>query len=233
MNKQNWMLDEITCVGRENLDRAHVERYDRKEDAEAKSEVILLQELGLNTESVLIDFGPGTGQFALTVARQCARVIAVDVSRVMLTLLKSKITESGLTNIEAIQAGFLSYEHQGEPVNFIYSRLALHHLPDFWKVIALKRLRKLLHPGGVFRLWDVVYDFNPEEISERIDLFCATLGNDIEMNWVREEMEEHIRDEHSTFRWLHELMFQQCGFVIENVNYSSDGFFGKYILRAV
>ncbi|WP_051359612.1 class I SAM-dependent methyltransferase [Adhaeribacter aquaticus] len=231
--QQNWMIDEITCAGRENLDVVHVERYDKKEDAKADREVNLLQKMGFNSQSEIVEIGAGTGQFALIAATVCARVVAVDVSPVMLKQLRLKVEESGLSNIEAVQAGFLTYEHSGKQADFVYSRLALHHLPDFWKVIALKRIHRMMRTGGIFRLWDVVYDFNPDEIDKRIELFCNTLGEDIKKEWVREEMEEHIRDEHSTFRWLLEAMIKQCGFEIEDVNYSPDGFFGKYILRAI
>jgi hypothetical protein len=90
-----------------------------------------------------------------------------------------------------------------------------------------------MRPGGIFRLVDVIFDFNPEETEERLEAFCATLGNNIEEEWVREELEEHIRDEHSTFRWLFDLMIKRCEFEIEDVEYSPDGFLGKYILRAL
>lgn len=90
-----------------------------------------------------------------------------------------------------------------------------------------------MRPGGIFRLFDVVYNFNPQEIEDRIDAFCETLGNNMEEEWVRGELEEHIRDEHSTFRWLLDPMIERCGFKIEEVDYTPDGFFGKYILRAV
>ncbi len=229
----NWWLDEIASAGRENLDPVHVSRYDKKEDAKAQDEVRLLQKFGLNKESEIIDIGAGTGQFALEAAIACRRVIAVDVSSLMLKQLISKIEKAGIQNIEVIQSGVLTYNHLGDSVDFIYSRLVMHHLPDFWKAIALKRIHSYMRPGGIFRLFDVVYDFNPEEIQDRIEDLCATFGNNREAEWVREELEEHIRDEHSTFRWLFEPMIERCGFDIEEVVYSSDGFFGKYILRAV
>jgi hypothetical protein len=64
--------------------------------------------------------------------------------------------------LEAVQAGFLSYEHAGDPPAAICTRNALHHLPDFWNAIALERLARLLQPGGVLRLRDVVYSFGPQ-----------------------------------------------------------------------
>ena len=75
-----------------------------------------------------------------------------------------------------MQAGFLSYDHEGPPADLVYSRYALHHLPDFWKAVALDRVRRLLAPGGLLRLWDVVYHFPAAEATERIEAWCATAG---------------------------------------------------------
>jgi hypothetical protein len=45
-------------------------------------------------------------------------------------------------------------------------------------------------------------------------------------------LEEHVRDEFSTFSWLLEPMIQRCGFAIEQAVYSEDGIFATYVLRA-
>ncbi|HWY89357.1 MAG TPA: class I SAM-dependent methyltransferase [Solirubrobacteraceae bacterium] len=228
-----WFLDESSYAGRENLDAAHVERYDAKEDASAASELALLQSLGLARDSLVVEFGAGTGQFTVVVASACARVIAVDVSEPMLTRLRSKVAELDVSNVELIRAGFLTYEHVGRPADFIYSRYALHHLSDFWKSLALIRLRRMLRAGGVLRLWDVVYDFAPAEAEARIEAWCATGGDTVEAEWSRSELEEHVRDEHSTFTWLLEPMIARSGFEIAHADYSEGGIFAKYLLRAV
>lgn len=113
-----------------------------------------------------------------------------------------------------------------------YSRYALHHLPDFWKALALSRMRAILRPGGLLRLWDVVYDFNPAQAAERIEAWCATGGRSVESDWTRTELEEHVRDEHSTFTWLLEPMILRAGFEIELAESSPDGIFARYLLRA-
>jgi ubiquinone/menaquinone biosynthesis C-methylase UbiE len=227
-----WFIDELDYAGRENLDASHVARYDAKEDASAASEVALLQEMGLTPESLVVEFGAGTGQFSVQVAPACARVIAVDVSALMLDQLQAKATTLGLTNIEVVRAGFLTYEHRGGPADFIYSRYALHHLPDFWKALALDRLRRMLRPGGVLRLWDVVYDFSPSEAQARIEAWCATGGDAVEEDWSRAELEEHVRDEHSTFTWILEPIMRRSGFEITHAEHSEDAVFSKYVLRA-
>jgi putative AdoMet-dependent methyltransferase len=44
----------------------------------------------------VIDFGSGTGIFAMQAARRCRKVVAVDVSQAMLELARSK-AEQALT----------------------------------------------------------------------------------------------------------------------------------------
>ncbi len=200
-------------------------------DGDPLGEVRLLRSLGLDTRSTVLDLGAGTGQFTLAVAPSCARVIAADISPVMQERLRAKVEASGHGNIECISAGFLTYEHCGEPVDFAYSRYALHHLPDFWKAQALVRIGDFMRPEAVLRLWDVVYGFQPDEAEERIESWCATGAAGIETDWTRAELEEHVRDEHSTFTWLLEPMIERSGFRIDDADYSPDGMFAKYVLR--
>ncbi len=228
-----WMLDERLTAGRENLDESHVDRYDDKEDAGADVEVALLRELGLDSATTVIEIGAGTGQFTVAVATACRQVIAVDVSPVMRARLLAKCAAADLTNVTIVDAGFLSYEHPGPPADCVYSRYALHHLPDFWKAVALTRLRAMVRTGGVMRLWDVVYDFEPADAAARIEAWCATGGTDIAVEWLRTEMEEHVRNEHSTFTWLLEPMMVHAGFEIERAEHSADGFSARYVARAV
>jgi SAM-dependent methyltransferase len=228
-----WLLDELQSAGRENLDAGHVERYDGKMDARAHDEVALLRSWGLDASSIVVDLGCGTGQFALAVAPECRRVVAVDVSAAMRERLTRKSDEAALDNVDVVAAGFLTYGHAGDPADIVYSRYALHHLPDFWKVRALRQVWGMLRPGGLFRLWDVVYGFDPDEADERIEAWCAPFGGEVEGDWARWEMEEHVRDEHSTYTWLLEAMFERTGFTIELAEYSEDGFDARYLLRAM
>jgi ubiquinone/menaquinone biosynthesis C-methylase UbiE len=232
--KYKWILDEVASAGRENLDGAHAASYDRKEDASAEAEVGLLTRLGLSESSDVVDIGAGTGQFTVAISPACARVVAVDVSPVMIAVLRGKVLEARLKNVRVVQAGFLSYEHEGRPADFVYSRFALHHLPDFWKAIALQRLRRITRLGGVMRLWDVVYNFSAAEAANRLEAWCATLPFETQDgSWKRADIEEHIRDEHSTFTWLLEPMIERSGFRIEDAEYSADGVFARYVARAV
>ncbi len=226
-----WLLNEVASAGRENLDPAHVDRYDDKEDADAEKEVEFCENLGLVSSSTVVEFGSGTGQFTTAVASKCARVVAVDVSAVMQSRLHDKLRDDGITNVEQVQAGFLTYRHSGEPADLVYCRFALHHLPDFWKVVALDRILGILRPGGILRLWDVVFSFEPGDWAERIESWCSTGTPSVEDDWTRAELEEHVRDEHSTFSWILEPMAVRCGFTVESADYSDDQILAKYVLR--
>ena len=201
-------------------------------DAASEAEVSLLARFGLDPSSIVIEFGPGTGQFTIAVAPRCASVLAVDVSLPMLQHLGEKVRANGLRNVHLVQGGFLSYTHEAEPVDFVYSRFALHHLPDFWKAIALRRIRAMLRPGGIFRLWDVIYDFSLAEAANHIEAWCATGGDSVEGEWSRAEIEEHVRDEHSTFTWLMEPMLAHADFAIIEATRSTDRLQSAYLLRA-
>ena len=92
-------------------------------------------------------------------------------------------------NVEVAHARFLTYRHSGPPADLVYSRYALHHLPDFWKAIALVRAADMLRSGGVLRLWDVVYGFEPQDADRHIEAWIAhTMAADVEHGWTRAEL---------------------------------------------
>jgi len=230
--RASWVPDEVASAGRENLDADHVARYDDKMDAGAAAEVAMLFERGLPDRPTVVDLGAGTGQFTIAVAPRAGRVVAVDVSPVMLERLRASVANARLANVECIAAGFLSYEHEGAAADLVYSRYALHHLPDFWKAVALARIARMLAPGGVFRLSDVVYGFDAADAASRIEAWVrANASASVGDGWTRAELEEHVRDEHSTFTWLLEPMLTRAGFVIEAAEYAEDGMDAQYVCR--
>src|SRR5690606_18462541 len=152
----------------------------------------------------VVDFGAGTGAFVSAVAPHCRRVVAVDVSAAMVAVLRRRVAAEGLDNVEVVHGGYLSYEHTGDPADFVFSRNALHQVPDFWKGIALARVHAVLRPGGILRLHDLVFDFDPADTSARIDAWTAGAVDDPTRGWTAAELAEHVRIEYSTYSWLFE-----------------------------
>lgn len=228
MPQPDWYLDELAHAGPEHLDPASVAAYDRKAGTDPAEDVAALRALGLAAGSVLVDLGAGTGTFALAAAPHCRRVVAVDVSPAMAEVTRAKAARLGLGNVEVAHGGFLSYEHRGDPADVVYSRNALHHLPDFWKGIALARVAALMRPGGVFFLRDLVYAFDPAEASGRFEPWLAAAPARAEAGWTRAELAEHIRGEYSTFTWLLEPLLERAGFAIRDVSVRANGVFAAY-----
>ena len=228
MTTPRWFPDELAHAGPEHLDPAYVPGYDRKANTDPAEDVALLRTLGLSERHTVVDLGAGTGTFALAVAPHCHRVIAVDVSSPMLARLEQKAREQGVANIADVQAGFLSYEHEGDPADVVFSRNALHHLPDFWKAIALHRIAAMLEPGGIFRLHDIVYSFDPGDAARVFEEWFAGAATDPADGWTREELETHVREEHSTFSWLLEPMIERAGFTIQDAVHSPVGTYAAY-----
>jgi SAM-dependent methyltransferase len=228
----SWMPDELATAGRENLDAGHAARYDQKEDARAADEVAWLLDRGLDERATVVDLGAGTGQFTAAVAPLVERVIAVDVSPVMLEPLRAKVAAAKLDNVEVVRAGFLPYEHTGTPADFVYSRYALHHLPDLWKVVALERIAAMLRSDGLLRLLDIVFGFDPVDAGRGLQAWVDAYPEVApEGEWNRADIEEHVRDEHSTFTWLLEPMLERAGFTIEDAHLDANGIVAGYLCR--
>jgi ubiquinone/menaquinone biosynthesis C-methylase UbiE len=227
---KSWWLDESAHAGSEHLDPAYVAGYERKAGFDPTEDLETLHRFGLGRDSTIIDFGAGTGTFAVAVAPLCARVIAVDVSPVMTAVLRDRVDRLGIANVTVVDGGFLSYDHHGEPVDYVYTRNALHHVPDFWKAIALARIAALLRPGGTLRLRDLVFDFSAAEAEERIESWLAGAVSDAAVGWTAAELAEHLRGEFSTYSWLLDVMLEHSGFEIVERGFRRSAY-GTYTCR--
>jgi SAM-dependent methyltransferase len=222
------MIDELAHAGPEHLDAALVAGYDRKQGYPDPAEDLASFEAhGLDGTSAVVDLGAGSGQFALAATRRFGHVTAVDVSPAMIAFLRERADAAGLANLDCVRAGFLSYEHSGPAADGVYTRNALHQLPDFWKAVALDRIARMLRPGGVLRLRDLIYDFGPAEAAEIFQGWFDHAASDPADGYTATDYAEHIRTEFSTYRWLLEPMLAATGFEIVTADY--DGrLYGAY-----
>ena len=224
---RRWKIDEKRHAGDEHLDPVQVARYDEKIPFDPSTELDLLADYGLSEDDTVVDFGTGTGVFPLAVANHCKRVVAVDISETMLDVVRGKVAAAGVENVDVVHDGFVSYEHEGDPASFVFSKNALHHLPDFWKVEALNTVRDTLESGGIFRLRDLVYSFDPEDSHAAIDSWLEGMKD---TPFTEAELHAHFREEFSTYDFLLEPMLEETGFEILDSTYR-DGFYAAYTCR--
>lgn len=177
--------------------------------------------LNIGPQDTIIDFGCGTGGIALNLAKYCKKVICVDISNSMLEILKANAEKENINNIETCCAGFLSYKHNGDPVDKIITSFAMHHLPDFWKSIALLQMAETLKKEGKLYLVDVVFTFEVGDYKKNIENFVANMQKEAG-DFMADEAIVHIRDEFSSYDWIIEGLFKNTGFSIDSKNIEAD-----------
>lgn len=221
-----WQWDELGPIGALHESVEVAGQYDdyhkgfRDIDAENDYAMDLLQP---QSHQTVIDMGAGTGFFVLAAAKHYNRVYAVDVSAAMLDRAHTKATDAGLDNIEFHQGGFLTYQHEAEPVDAIYSAAALHHLPDFWKFAALRRMAEMLKPGGKLCLRDTVFSNVPSDYAAYLDEITTS-----ESGAPGDARTRHIREEFTTTDWIIEGLLTRAGFAIEKADYNGP-FWANYL----
>lgn len=216
MDLNEWRYNEFIQVGKDYNSREEVavyeETHSRFRDLIQESNE-LLDSLAVKAGESLIDFGCGTGVFAIQAASRGIEVYAVDISKNMLAYAEKKAEEADIPSINFVHSGFLNYDHPPASVDYITTSYSFHHLPDFWKAIALKRLNNLLKDTGVLYIQDVI--LSEDDCINNINSFIESqqeLGGD----FLKIDAIEHFRDEFSTYDWVLEGMLERTGFQIES-----------------
>jgi putative AdoMet-dependent methyltransferase len=225
-----WRYDERKCCGVNFCNVFVASRYDRYHEAfrdyQREAEQIAAA-LGLDHSATVLDMGCGTGAFAVHAAPYYRKVHAVDIAQAMLNRACRKARQAGLTNIEFHRGGFLTYEHTDHPVDAVVSTLALHHLPDFWKLVGLHRLASMLRPDGRLYLRDVVFSFDIGGYEACVERFLEKMSAPAGRA-RRGAAQTHMRDEHSTCGWIMEGLLERAGFQIDEADYK-DEFLAAYV----
>ncbi len=229
-NNPVWLYDEFHFSGVDYSDKATTEKFEKRHrqfrDFDLEFQRIC-ERTGLSPDDVVLDVGCGSGAFVLPASKYCRKVYAADVSNSMLEILQEKLDAEGIKTVELLHAGFLTTPRLKEPLDVVISSIALHHLPDFWKIVALQKIADALKPNGVFYLLDVVFAFPVEKwregVQNTLDSMESAAGR---------EAKAHISAEYSTFDWVLEGAFERVGLKIEAV-YDDAPFLRAYVCRKV
>jgi 2-polyprenyl-3-methyl-5-hydroxy-6-metoxy-1,4-benzoquinol methylase len=223
MLARDWYYNERRRIG---LDSAVAALHDRHDDSDLRARAALAM-LGVQKGWRIADIGCGNGVLACEAALMGAEVDAVDISPAMLTLAKLYARDRKAP-VRTQSAGLLSFAYQPNSYDLIVSEFTLHHLPDFWKAVALSRIFGALKPGANFYLRDIVFVCMPDGGERDVEQWADfnTKNHDFE----REAVVTHMRDEYSTFGWVIERMLTETGFTLVSVNYHAP-LHGTYLVR--
>src|SRR5215475_14082403 len=157
MLSRDWYYNQRGRIG---LDTAVAAIYDRHDDSDIRARGALKM-LGVGKGWRVADIGCGNGVLATEAALMGADVDAVDISPAMLALAEIYAGDRKAP-VRTLSAGLLSFSYRPQSYDLIVSEFTLHHLPDFWKAVALSRIYRALKPGANFYLRDIVYVSMPD-----------------------------------------------------------------------
>jgi putative AdoMet-dependent methyltransferase len=225
---EDWRYDEFRQLAVDFDDPEQVRLFEAKHPSDPVTARKTLEGIGVGEGTVLLDMGCATGWFTVEAARLGAVAHGVDTSRTMVEFARAKAKESG---VDAVfhQAGILSYEHAGPAPDVVVTRFVLHHMPDFWKSIAIGRMAKLLRPGGYLYYRDMTYSFDPRDYESTIARWMVESPK--RCGYSKAEMFGHLRDEYTTYAWIVEGMLERAGFEIVRTELTPDAMQAEYLCR--
>jgi 2-polyprenyl-3-methyl-5-hydroxy-6-metoxy-1,4-benzoquinol methylase len=223
MLARDWFYNQRGRIG---LDTAVASIYDQNDDSDLRARGALNM-LGVKPGWRIADIGCGNGVLATEAALMGAEVDAIDISPAMLALAQVYARDRKAP-IRTQSAGLLSFAYQPNSYDLIVSEFTLHHLPDFWKAVAMARIFRALKPGANFYLRDIVYASMPDGTDR--DVIGWADFNIKNHEFERDCVVTHMRDEHSTFGWVMERMLAEVGFTLVSADYHAP-LHGTYLLR--
>ncbi|MCK1288505.1 class I SAM-dependent methyltransferase [Bradyrhizobium sp. 44] len=223
MLARDWYYNERNRMG---IGPAVASIYDSHDDADLRARAAL-KILGVQRGWRIADIGCGNGVLATEAALMGAEVDAIDISPAMLALAEIYARDRKAP-VRTQSAGLLSFAYRPESYDLIVSEFTLHHLPDFWKAVAMSRIYRALKPGATFYLRDIVYASMPDALERDVEQWAdfEIKNHDV----PRESVVTHMRDEYSTFGWVMERMLTDVGFTLVSADYHAP-MHGTYLLR--
>jgi 2-polyprenyl-3-methyl-5-hydroxy-6-metoxy-1,4-benzoquinol methylase len=223
MLARDWYYNERRRIG---LDTAVVSLCDPdgKSDLRARAALAML---GVKPGWRVADIGCGNGILACEAALMGAEVDAIDISPAMLRLAELH-AQSRRAMIRTHAMGLLSFTYEPNSYDLIVSEFTLHHLPDFWKAVALSRIFAALKPGANFYLRDMVFVSMPDGTERSVEQWADF--NIKNQDFERDSVVTHMRDEYSTFGWVIERMLTEVGFTLVSADYHAP-LHGTYVLQ--
>jgi ArsR family transcriptional regulator len=148
---------------------AHAAEWDRIRSlhlAEEQVEAAMLEAMGPEPFSFLVDLGTGTGRILELFAPRIARGTGIDINRDMLAYARAKLEDAGFAHCHVRQGDLFGLPLEDGCADGVVLHQVLHFLeqPD----LALAEAARILAPGG--RL--LIVDFAPHELEFLRDEFA-------------------------------------------------------------
>lgn len=135
----------------------------------------IIEALGIDNNSIVLDFGCGPGFYTIPFAKVAKQVVAVDLQPKMLERLAKKARKQGV-KVQTVQSDGKQILLPGNIFDLIFLSHVYHEVPD--KPRVLMELRRLLRSNGRLAIMESTKKpiwgplgppaMNPEEITEKL-----------------------------------------------------------------
>jgi ubiquinone/menaquinone biosynthesis C-methylase UbiE len=175
------------------FDPAQMARLDNPERRKALPPEKILSLLEIKENDTVLDLGAGTGYFTLPAAKLTSGIVyALDVEPQMLEVLKERVKEQQLINVELLKGIIEDIPMNDDQVNHIIASFVLHEVEPLSK--GLQEIHRVLKPGGR----------------------CLCL------EWERKPMEQGPPMEHRIHSDDMKRVFEENGFQIVNFTFPTE-----------
>jgi len=180
-NDKTWEFDSWAERYDEDVhnDQEYYARYDEILD-------MVVKVANASPQKKVLDIGTGTGNLAMRFLACGATVVGLDPSEKMLAVARKKIGNDSRVEFRRVDAPFLHIPYPDTSFDVVASTYAFHHIPHRAKAYAIREMLRVLKPGGVWALGDLMfkdkeaekkalnqYEWLEEEYFERIEELCT------------------------------------------------------------
>jgi ubiquinone/menaquinone biosynthesis C-methylase UbiE len=138
-------------------------------------------------KSIVADIGSGNGRHLIPCAKQCEKVIGLDVSRELLNIVKNKAYKNNLKNVDLIHSDAVNIPLQDNSIDAVLYIATLHNIPiRYRRINSLKEIYRILKPGGkaIISVWSRWQDkYRQHFLIRMITQFGRNEFGDINIYW--------------------------------------------------
>jgi putative AdoMet-dependent methyltransferase len=176
-NNKTWNFDGWAERYDESVhnDKEYYARYDEILD-------MVVKVANASPQERVLDIGTGTGNLARRFLACGATVVGLDKSEKMLAVARKHVGDDSRVDFRRVDDAFLHIPYPDASFDVVASTYAFHHIPHHAKSSAIREMLRVLTPGGVLALGDLMfkdeeaeknalnqYEWLEEEYFERID----------------------------------------------------------------